>query len=526
MAQAIGARRDGDAFQARVFWLKAAALLDPEGRVVRVGFEHGPQGFDDVWVEYDKTCRPPDQFGKPIDIERFQCKWHVAPGQYTYADLASSDYIGAKTSLLQRAHRAYAADTGLTLHSRIRLVTNHQVNPSDTLYSLIRNRSYTLHLDRLFDNSTDRSACGQVRKLWREHLEVDDNELKALCAALGLNPVKESLEGLKEQLDLTFCARGLARIERGSATRYDDTPFQWASQGRNVFDRESFRQACADEGFLTETSKCALMFGVKSFQHAYDSLEDRCFDTLDLINHFDERFIQDQAAWNQTLLPKLGVFIRSAMRKATGPRLRIALDAHSTLAFAAGALLNTKCGRLVELEQRSPHPVIWTPDDHPVDPAWPKWDIHAEALSGDGSDIVVGIALSQSLEAKVREYLLARLPQAGRLVIATPVGGPSHSSVICGSHANQLAEKLAANLKTQRELAPRSSPPTMHIFIAAPNAFTFYFGRHIESLKPMILYEFDFQSQRDRTYEPSLSITGQFPPSKIGTSDCSKATDS
>ena len=53
MTQAVAVRRDGDTFQARLFWLHAARLLDPESPVVRVGFETGPKGFDDIWVEYD-----------------------------------------------------------------------------------------------------------------------------------------------------------------------------------------------------------------------------------------------------------------------------------------------------------------------------------------------------------------------------------------------------------------------------------------------------------------------------------------
>lgn len=174
MAQAISARRNGDAFQARIFWLKAVNLLDPDGRIVRVGFEHGPLGFDDVWVEYDTACRSLDHSGKPIDIERFQCKWHVSPGQYSYKDLTRPEYINAKTSLLQRAQSARVLDINQGLHSLFQLVTNHRVDPSDTLCRLIQTRSNTLRLERLFDNSTDNSAYGKVRKLWREHLNIDN----------------------------------------------------------------------------------------------------------------------------------------------------------------------------------------------------------------------------------------------------------------------------------------------------------------------------------------------------------------
>ena len=38
MTQAVAVRRDGDAFQARIFWRKAACLLDSKSPVMQVGF--------------------------------------------------------------------------------------------------------------------------------------------------------------------------------------------------------------------------------------------------------------------------------------------------------------------------------------------------------------------------------------------------------------------------------------------------------------------------------------------------------
>ena len=95
MTQAVVTRRDGDTFQARMFWLHAAHLLDPEGRVTRVGFEAGPRGFDDIWVEYDPAHAPKNQFGNAILVERMQCKWHATGGYYTFEDLTLPAFINA-----------------------------------------------------------------------------------------------------------------------------------------------------------------------------------------------------------------------------------------------------------------------------------------------------------------------------------------------------------------------------------------------------------------------------------------------
>lgn len=52
MTQAVAIRRDGDRFQARLFWKKAARMLMVNSNIARVGFEVGPKSFDDIWVDY------------------------------------------------------------------------------------------------------------------------------------------------------------------------------------------------------------------------------------------------------------------------------------------------------------------------------------------------------------------------------------------------------------------------------------------------------------------------------------------
>jgi hypothetical protein len=507
MTQAVNARRDGDAFQARIFWLKAAKLLDEQGNIVRVGFESGPRGFDDVWVEYDPRKAPLDQYGQPLAVERLQCKWHAGLGAYTHIDLTRPEYINAtSTSLLQRAYGAFQVDRSAGARSRIKLVTNHRVDPADTLHSLIRTRSHTLKVDDLFAGKTDRSATGKIRKLWREHLDIDDDELRGLCVALGFSQIFDSLEDLRERLDEAFLAYGLRRVESpGSATIFDDTIFQWAGQGRLDFDRTSFRDACQREGLLASQIKRSVVFGVKSFEHAFDRLEDRCEKVLNLVSEFDDRFIRDPAAWRSTLQPALSQFLGQTAG-AKESRLRLALDTHATLAFAAGAILNTKSGRLIEIEQRTPNRKVWAPDDVARSDDWPGWELTSHELDPRGTGIAVAVGLTHDVEPKTREYVSVHIQRLRKLLVFRPRGGPSQQAVLCGAHANWLAEDLVARTKAEREAQHKASEDRVHLFIAGPNSFTFYLGRHVQSLMPVTLYEFDFDSQRNKSYQPSLSF--------------------
>src|SRR3954465_14526492 len=125
MAQAITARRDGDAFQARLFWRKATRLLIPSSAIRLVGFENGPKGFDDIWVEYYPAQAPIDQEGKPLHREHWQCKWHVSPATYGHRSLIDPEFINANArSFLQRAHEAQRAFAPNGSGALFKLVTN------------------------------------------------------------------------------------------------------------------------------------------------------------------------------------------------------------------------------------------------------------------------------------------------------------------------------------------------------------------------------------------------------------------
>jgi len=505
MTQAVVTRRDGDTFQARMFWLKAARLLDEHGCIVRVGFEHGPKGFDDVWVEYEPDRAPQDQFGNALHVERMQCKWHATPGTFTHQALIDPAYVNATSaSLLQRALGAFRADRSSGHATRLSLVTNHMVDQADTLSKYIRSKCLTLDLDGLFSGKTTRSATGQIRKAWCDHLQVDEDELRELCASLSFNSTRESLDALREMLDDACRLNGLVRPEpNASTTVYDSNIFEWVGQRRTVFDRKTFKEKCAQEGLLAAPSKTVSLYGIKSFEHPLDRLEDRCQDVLNLVPEFNDRLIRDDEAWRSSLVPRLQKFLAGV--PAPDGRMRLAIEVHATLAFAAGAVLNTKSGRVVELEQRSPTRQLWAHDDRPLTPDLPSWEYVEHELDSNGVGTACAISVTRDTEAAVRRYISQSGPRIRRLILAAPQGGASARAVASGAHANALAESLASRLKRDRDARAPNDGERYHLFISAPNAFTFYLGRQAPAIAPWTLYEFDFDHQVDGSYWPSLS---------------------
>lgn len=504
MTQAVAVRREGDSFQARTFWRQALNLLDSRSPVLKVGFEVGPKGFDDVWVSYLPERAPKDAHGKPILREHTQCKWHVTINDFGYADVVEPDWINASTvSLLQRARNAQEIHAKTGEGVLFKLLTNWRVAQVDPLRLLINQRSKTLRLDKLFDGSTDRSAAGRVRKLWRDHLSIDDDELRLLTRALAFHTDMTSLEEHRQLLDPLLELRGLRRVHPSeSSFIYDDIAFQWLAQGRLEFDRAEFRDACRREGLFEKDSSSPEVFGVKSFEHAFDRLENRCTVVLDLIPHFNERTIRDQHDWARDIYPRLKEFLISAGKDKD--TLRLVLDAHVTLAYATGSVLNIKSGRNIALEQRTGATKIWRVGDTQSDPSWPKWEFAEEAIdqaSGSATELAVVVSLTHDALDSVRAHVMNTTPAVGKLLVAQPSGGAGARSVVCGQHAFELAEALVRQI-----VASRSGVVPVHLFIAAPNAFTFFLGQRQPGLGKTTLYEFDFEGANGGGYRPSITL--------------------
>jgi len=75
--------------------------------------------------------------------------------------------------------------------------------------------------------------------------------------------------------------------------------------------------------------------------------------------------------------------------------------------------------------------------------------------------------------------------------------------VACGRHAFELADAATSAVR-----AARSADLTgiTHLFVAAPNAFTFFLGQRQPALGRVRLYEFDLEGGRDRSYTPAITL--------------------
>lgn len=80
---------------------------------------------------------------------------------------------------------------------------------------------------------------------------------------------------------------------------------------------------------------------------------------------------------------------------------------------------------------------------------------------------------------------------------------PGAQSVVCGRHAFELAQQVTEKFGRARESGRAGR---LHLFVAGPNAFTFFLGQHQPLLGPTTLYEFEFDGARSRSYAESLAL--------------------
>jgi hypothetical protein len=346
---------------------------------------------------------------------------------------------------------------------------------------------------------------GKVRKLWREHLDTDDTGLGLVARVLAIAETPESLTSLRERLDEKFSVVGLKRVPATeSAFLYDDLIAKLLAQGRIEFDRQGFREMARSEGIL-ETSikpRAGSAVGIRSFIHPIDSLEDRCEQILNLVPFFDGRYIRNVTHWQDRVLPDLRAFLTKAARLTDD--LHLIMDAHVSLAFLAGAVLNVKSGKHIEIEQRTGGRRFWSTDDQTVDADWPKFVFEEDVLDECLNDVAVAIGLTHDISGAVRSYVKSDVQSVGRILYCRPEGGVSQQSVHCGRHAWMLAEAVVQKLRARDESGARRV--RAHIFIAGPNGFAFFLGQHQQAIGPAALYEWDFDGQRGGGYSLGLSV--------------------
>lgn len=231
------------------------------------------------------------------------------------------------------------------------------------------------------------------------------------------------------------------------------------------------------------------------------AIEKEADDVLDLVEFFEGRYIRDSSAWHEKIIPKMRDFLAAGVESRRP--LLLDLACHSSLAFAAGSILEPKSGVDLSVVQRGQKNHVFAVNGGDVWEGSLWSEPRSKIRSEDASDLAVAVSVTQEILRDVELYLDERGPRVRRL-LDMEVPEPSHTSVASGTHALRLAQTLSRTIRHRDNAEWRG---TVHLFSAAPNALLVFLGQMAPALGTVQLYEFEYdKSSQTRTYWPSFRL--------------------
>lgn len=510
MAGAIVARTRGDDYQARLFWLQVCRLFKPNTKVERVIYEHNAaKAFDDVVVVYAHGMVEPS--GDIINADYYQVKFHqTANGALTWDNLLDPAFINATSvSLLQRLHAAQAQYAPNGVGCRFFLYSPWKPHPDDSLAAVVSETDGRIEWHRMAEGG-HRSEFGKVRTKLKGHLGLaDDAELYAILKPLrlrqGLN-----LQQLQEYLNAELKWAGFSPIEECALINpYDELTRKLLQNGRAVLDRHTAEQIARCEGLWVGQSPVepgAYRVGLRSFLRHAEQIEDETDQHICFLSHFNGRHIKSEDLWQTAIYPAIEQFTTTALK---GQRhSHIYLHTHTSIAFAAGYCLDSKSGvDIVPMQSTREGRKLWRPNlDLPTD-RFPSWIVEEIFVNEQGKDVAVSISVTHQITQDVEIYVGQALATVRRIISFSLPGQPSNSAIADGTQAKRLADAIATYLKQNRTNSERQG--VLHLFIAAPNGFTFFLGQLGRAFGRCILYEYNLEGNQPGDYKESLRLPVQ-----------------
>lgn len=493
----IAARLLGDDYQARFFWYQATQLLFSDPVVALVKLEDGDAPYvDDVTVTYREPGRRDEARDCAADF--FQVKFHVDQAQaYSAEGLVDPALIGSETkSLLQRFFTTF---TDLRAHHQwftLGLVSNWAWAGDDVLAKSIRHSGA---LPDAFFSAGARSQLGKVRERWRAHVEADDKTFREFAARLRLKLNYFGHGDFNAALNDRLHRAGLVHIDpTQDASQYDELARKFIVNGTTEFDAAGLRAVCEREGLLREEppTRSVRRIGFRTFIPFAEVIESETNAFVCGADLFDGRHPKSEYTWS-AIHERFANFV-SAQRAHLALEHEVLLDCHASAALAAGYLITTRATAW----PIGPRPGLLRqqPSGQNAPTGVDAWSVESRQL-GQGPGLAIAVSVTHRTCDDVLEYVRQHGEQVGTLLEFVPSGGLGPRSVRDADHALLLIEALIARVRQER-----TQSAGKHLFIAAPNFFTFFLGQRLRALGEIVVYEYDFDGPEPREYHAAFRL--------------------
>lgn len=508
MADSVLAIQKGFEFQAKFFWYKACSLYRPGSTAVEITYEADDvPGFDDVTILFN----PPrlSTYGYNVSKECYQVKFHVDHSRAFDVDsLTDPSFIGAVSeSLLQKLYKNYLASPEEYAVTNYYIINTWGVDRNDDLNFLLNNEGAII-FKRLFDGTTDKSKMGKVRKKWREHLSLsDDNELRKVLRQLRIRANTVAGEYFDEPLSYALTSINLKPLYDDKRTNpYSSLIVRLHEEKSNRLNKDSLYTILAQEDLWVTTTtneKISASAGLRTFRKGAENLEMETDTFLCLLKHFESRYILDDFLWQGEVLPAIQAFSQELID--LGKPIILHLDTHISTAFALGYYIGNKSGTDITIVQKSPKGrAYWKPALTASGEETDQWDFSELTVNSGGDEMVLSISITNDISVEVDLFIRSHLPSTAAVMHAKAISGCGFNAIKDADHILQYI--LYLNRKIRAWRIASGTEKRIHIFISAPNSFNFFLGQYASGYGRISLYEYDFEGIRTGTYVQSLNL--------------------
>lgn len=506
MNKSINARDQGDDYQRLFFWHYALKMFNPYTGVEKIVYEaDNVKSFDDVVVYYkeDKPCL--DCMHNSINIDFFQVKFHVTnDNAFTWDGLMDPKLIHAKSvSIMKRLRNAQEIYDGDGI--RFILVSPWVINPNDKLSEIVSNRENEIRIDKLFDGRP-RTKMAKMRQKMIKHLELsNDDELKRVLLPFRLWHNYQNSDRLMELINVELSNSGFKPIKNNSILNpYVDLIKRWSLNGKSEFTKEFIIDECKREGLYLGSKSLDsehIEVGIRSFHRRAENMQDETKKMLCLLKFFNGRYIKSDFHWNKDIFNELDDFTKTLIPQN---KYRLHIDAHLSIGFVAGYLLDSKTGiNICPVQKTAKGIEDWCLEED-SDIKYVELENEIIILSEDKKDVALVLGLTHNILTDVKKYIENEQMGISKIITCSLGEHSGPDSIQDGKHAKKLANNISNILKERRDMEEKRN--TLHIFGACPVSFIFYLGKLSRSFGKVILYEYDFEGFENGTYSQSFTL--------------------
>lgn len=392
MAGQSSAILKGFDYQHLLSWYHTLSLKS--GRdIASIKLENARAGYvDDLTVER-----------KDGSVDFYQIKYHVAVGHYSMPDLLAAT---EGNSLMEKFWITWNQLITQLPQSKIRLIlySNWVYHVDDTILKCINGDDG--HLGEMFFTAGSRTKCGKQRQLWKKaHNATDqrfDEFTRAISFQLGRNFTNEikqmiadrmQLCGLKDDENAMLIAVGIVKDWiKGKSESITLTNLEGKIQKHDLYAQA--KEKAASVYFVTVKNR--------KFDLPPDYLLDWRHYFRDVSGMGGHELI-DGANWSESLLPELHLLEEQINSEVTPTLIRARGFARLSPWFAFGYTFSEVAGYAIEVNQQDK---LWRTDEVPDD----NFKVisengEGEILSKENKVVAVGISITGSLEADVRNHI-------------------------------------------------------------------------------------------------------------------------